>query len=73
MYHRQYKITPSQQAADGALDMFVDGYNTHNIQEQLVGLTVLSSATEGQVNTAMVFVQKTRGTSVAEIQAMLQS
>ena len=73
MYHRTYKITPSQQAANGALDMFIEGHRTHRTKQQLVGLSVLSSATEAQVHEAMVFVCGTQGLSLREVEAILKN
>jgi hypothetical protein len=71
MYPRSQPITPSQEAANGALAIFVDGCRNDDIAQQLFGLTVLSSATEAQVSAAMSFVEVSRQTTVAEIQALL--
>ena len=71
MYHREYPITPSQQATNGALSIFVEGCQKDNIRQQLFGLAVLSSATEAQVQSAMPFAQTSHGVTLAEIQAML--
>lgn len=70
MYHREYPITPSQQATNGALDIFVEGCRKDNVRQQLFGLSVLRSATEAQVNAAMPFVQASQHVSHAEIVAM---
>jgi hypothetical protein len=70
MYHREYSITPSQQATNGALDIFVEGCRTDNMRQQLFGLSVLRSATEAQVHAAMPFVQVSQGVTPAEITAM---
>lgn len=71
MYHREYPITPSQQATNGALSIFVEGCQKDNVRQQLFGLSVLRSATEAQVHAAMPFAQKAHGATLAEIQAML--
>jgi hypothetical protein len=71
MYHREYPITPTQQATNGALNIFIAGYRHENAREMLIGLSVLSSATETQVNAAIQSVQANHGATVAEISAML--
>jgi hypothetical protein len=71
MYHREYPITPSQQATNGALDIFVEGCRKADVRQQLFGLSVLQSCTEGQVHAAMLFVQDSQHVSQAEIMAML--
>lgn len=60
MYARSQPITPSQLAVNGALDLFVDGHRKDNTRQMLVGLAVLSSATEAQAQAAMLFVQKSQ-------------
>lgn len=71
MYHPEFPITPTQQAANGALGMFVDGHQGDDIPQMLVGLSVLQSATVDQVHIAMRLVQAGGGATVAEIEAML--
>jgi hypothetical protein len=71
MYHREYPITPSQQATNGALSIFVEGCQKDNVRQQLFGLSVLRSATEAQVHAAMSFAQTSHGVTLAEIHAML--
>jgi hypothetical protein len=71
MYHRVYPITPSQEAANGALDIFVEGCRNGNVRQQLIGLSVLQSATAAQVHAAMPFAQTSQGVTAAEIGAML--
>lgn len=73
MYHRVHLITPSQQATTGALDIFVEGFRAGNVRQQLIGLSVLSSATEAQIAVAMPSVQSTQRVTLAEIQSMLAS
>ncbi len=70
MYHREYPITPNQQATNGALDIFVEGCRTDNIRQQLVGLSVLRSATEAQIQAAMPFVQARQQVTSAQIHAL---
>ena len=69
MYHHEYPITPSQQATNGALDIFVEGCRKDDIRQQLFGLSVLRSATEAQVHAAIPFVQASRRVTQAEIMA----
>lgn len=71
MYHREYPITPSQEAINGALDIFVEGCRKEDVRQQLFGLSVLRSATEAQVRAAMPFAQARQGTTLAEIEGML--
>jgi hypothetical protein len=71
MYHHEYPITPSQDATNGAMSIFVEGCQRDNLRQQLFGLSVLRSATEAQVHAAMPFAQETRQVSLADIQAML--
>jgi hypothetical protein len=70
MYHRDNPITPSQQATNGALDIFVAGCRTEDVRQQLFGLSVLRSATETQVHAAMPFAQTSQQVTHAEIAAM---
>ena len=71
MSHREYPITPNQQAANGALDIFVEGRLKQDIPQQLFGLSVLRNATDAQVRTAMRFVQASQRATQSEIEAML--
>lgn len=71
MYPREYPITPSQQATNGALCIFVEGCRKDDVRQQLFGLSVLRSATEAQVQAAMPFVESSQHVTRAEIEAML--
>lgn len=71
MYHRENPITPTQQATNGALDMFVEGCRKDNVPQMLFGLSVLRNATEAQVHAAMPFVQVSQRVTLAEIETML--
>lgn len=71
MYKLTYPITPTQQATNGALGIFVEGFRKDNVPQMLLGLSVLSSATEAQLHAAMPFVQATQHVTLEEIQAML--
>ena len=71
MYHREYSITPSQEATNGALSIFVEGCQKDDARQQLFGLSVLRSATEAQVHAAMPFVEAGQRVTRAEIHAML--
>lgn len=70
MYHREYPITPSQEAIIGALSIFVEGCGKADLRQQLFGLSVLRSATEAQVHAAMPSVQASQRVTQAEIEAM---
>ena len=72
MYHREYLITPSQQATNGALDIFVEGCRKDDVRQQLFGLSVLRSATESQVMAAMPFVQARQPITQPEILALFE-
>lgn len=71
MYHREYPITPSQQATNGALDIFVEGCRKGDVRQQLFGLSVLRSATEAQIHAAMPLVQASQHVTQAELAALL--
>ena len=71
MYHRDYPITPSQQAINGALCIYVGGGKKDDARQMLFGLSVLRHATEAQINEAMPFVQASQHISRSEIQEML--
>jgi hypothetical protein len=71
MYHREYPITPSQQAINGALSIYVEGGKKDDVRQQLFGLSVLRHATEEQIQNAMPVVQETQGMSRVAIQEML--
>lgn len=71
MYSHVYTISPSQQAANGALRIFVEGCQKDDVRQQLFGLPVLQSATEAQVHAAMPYAQASLGVAVGEIHAML--
>lgn len=71
MYHREYPISPSQEAINGALCIYVEGGRNDDVRQQLFGLSVLRHATEGQIQVAMPFVQQTQGLSSAAIYQML--
>lgn len=70
MYHREYPIIVTQQATNGALDIFVEGCRKENLRSQLFGLSILRSATEAQIHAAMPFVQASQRVTEAEIAAM---
>ena len=71
MYHREYPITPSQQAINGALSIYVEGGKKDDVRQQLFGLSVLRHATEEQIQVATQFVQFEQSISNGEIQEML--
>lgn len=71
MNHRLHPITPSQQATNGALEIFIEGHRRNRVPQMLFGLSVMSSATEAQVHAAISFVAGRQSVSAAAIQAML--
>ena len=71
MYHREQSITPTQQAVNGALDLFVEAALRNQAAHQLIGLRVVASATEEQVVAAILYVERCRGISAAKIRALL--
>lgn len=71
MYHREYPITPSQQAINGALCIYVGGGKKDDVRQMLFGLSVLRHATAGEIDVAMTFVETSQAVSRARIEAML--
>lgn len=71
MYHRQYPISPSQEAINGALCIYVGAGKQADARAMLIGLSVLRHATEAQIETAMPFVQASQHVTRNEIQEML--
>jgi hypothetical protein len=71
MYHREYTITPSQQAINGALCIYVEGGKKDDNRQMLFGLSVLRHATEAQIAEAMPYVQATQRMTKSDIQDML--
>ena len=63
--------TPTQQAVNGAMDIFVAGFRRDQVWQRQVGLSVLARATEEQVREAMRFVEAHGRAAVGEIEAML--
>jgi len=72
MYHREYPVTPTQEATNGALDIFVEGCRKNDVPQQLLGLSVLRSATEAQVRTAMPFAEASGHVTLGDIETLLQ-
>jgi hypothetical protein len=64
---------PSQQAINGALDIYVDGGRHGNIQHMLFGLEVLRDGTEAQIRSAILFVQSTHQLADGVIEHMLKT
>lgn len=71
MYHREFPITPSQQAINGALSIYVEGGKMEDIRQMLFGLSVLRHATEDQIRIAMPSVQASQGVTSTAIENML--
>jgi hypothetical protein len=71
MYRREYPITPSQLAINGAFSIYVEGGKRNDTSQMLLGLSVLRHATEEQIRTAMPFVETSQGMTNAGIQEML--
>ncbi len=70
MPHRARAITPSQQAIDGALAIYAEGRGKGDERQMLFGLSVLRSATNEQLRTAMPVLQTHQGMSTADVQAL---
>lgn len=71
MYRLEHAIAPSQAAADGALDIFVEGCGKDDVRQMLVGLSVLRSATAGQVDTAIARLELRRHLPPGAVAALL--
>lgn len=71
MYHHHFPITPGPQATNGAPGIFAGGCLQHDVQLQLPGFSVLRSAVEAQVHSAMPHAQTSHRVTLAEIHAML--
>ncbi|ACB74514.1 hypothetical protein [Opitutus terrae] len=70
MSRREFPITPSQSAVNGALSIFVEGCGKDDVRQQLFGLSVLQSATADQVHRAMHSLETHPPLSVSELQAL---
>jgi hypothetical protein len=70
MYHPEFPITPSQQAINGALSIYVEGGRMEDIRQMLFGLSVLRHATEEQIRVAMPLVQARQDLTDTAIQDM---
>ena len=70
MHHQERPITPTQEGANGAMDIFVEGARGKDVPQMLFGLSVLRSSTEAQVNDAMRYVEAKGSATVVEIEAM---
>lgn len=73
MQRREHRLTPSQQATNGALDNFVDGCRKDDVRQQLLGLSVLQSATEAQIHAALRFTLSNRHLTPAEVRTKFSS
>jgi hypothetical protein len=71
MNHREYPITPSQLAVNGALCIYAEGGKKDDARQMLFGLSVLRQATEEQIRAAMTYVQVSQCLTKVEIQDML--
>ena len=71
MYHREYPITPSQQAINGALSIYVEGGKKDDARQMLFGLSILRHATEEQIRIAMPLVQGSQDMTNTGIQELL--
>lgn len=72
-YRLTQASTPSQQAADGALEIYLEGWDDDNELQMLFGLSVLQSAQAVQVESAIATAAERRGETIAEIHARLGS
>jgi hypothetical protein len=71
MYYREYPITPSQLAVNGALCIYIGAGKKDNAREMLIGLSVLRHATEAQIEEAIPFVQASQRVTGDEIRKLL--
>jgi hypothetical protein len=71
MNYREYPITPSQPAVNGALCIYVGAGKKDNAREMLIGLSVLRHATEAQIEQAIPFVQASQGMTDDNIRKLL--
>jgi hypothetical protein len=71
MDRREHPIVPSQAAADGALDIFVEGCAKDDVRQMLVGLSVLRSATAGRVDAAIARLELRRQLPRGAVAALL--
>lgn len=72
MHHREFPITPSQQAIPGALFTSVEGGKKDDLRQMLSGLSALRHATEQQIVIAAPSVEigpNMRRTGIQEILA----
>ena len=71
MYHREYPITPSQPAVNGALCIYIGAGKKDNPRDMLIGLSVLRHATEAQIEKAIPFVQASQHMTGDDIRKLL--
>lgn len=71
MNPRAISITPTQQAVNGAMDIFVEGHGKDDARQMLFGLSVMSDSTEAQLKEAMRFVQARGRKTIEAIEAIL--
>ncbi|MEO5960517.1 MAG: hypothetical protein ABIZ49_05965 [Opitutaceae bacterium] len=69
-YHGEHLIAPSQQAANGALDIFVEGCRKNDPGPQIFGLSALGCSTQAQIQIAIPLVAANQHVTRAEIEAM---
>lgn len=72
-YRRVHPYIPSQPAAVGALEIYLDGWDLRNVRQMIFGLSVLRNATALQVDSAIATLQLRRGIGSADIHAMLST
>ena len=71
MYHREYPISPSQQAINGALSIYLEGGKKDDVRQMLFGLSVLRHATEEQIRLAMPVAEADQDLTSQQIREML--
>jgi len=72
-YRRTHPTVPSQQAADGALAIYLEGWARKSARQMLFGLSVLRDASVAQVDSAIATLGARQIASEAEIRAMLRA
>lgn len=73
-FYRRTRLTvPTQQAANGALSIYLEGWARRNARQMLFGLAVLHDASVAQVEAAISTLSARHVATEAAIRAMLRS
>lgn len=66
-YHQPAAFTPTARAVTGALDIYLEGRRLDDARRMLFGLSVLRSATVGQVEAALAIA----GATIADLSDLI--